>query len=153
MKVGAVIRIARASMKINLSGVWQANLEKSKLLGPAPKALVVTINHIDPVLDVEMVFTKLDDTEDHLLFHGLTTGEEVINSVHGIPVRSRSTWVGAELLIESWMSVAGRESHFQDYWFLSNDGQVLTMEHRNDDLAGQVTVLGKDMSPLGSSAF
>jgi hypothetical protein len=140
-------------MKINLSGVWQANLEKSKLLGPAPKALVVTINHIDPVLDVEMVFTKLDDTEDHLLFHGLTTGEEVINSVHGIPVRSRSTWIGAELLIESWMSVGGRESHFQDYWFLSNNGQVLTMEHRNDALAGQVTVLEITTSRAGSPAF
>jgi hypothetical protein len=26
-------------------------------------------------------------------------------------------------------------------WSLSSDGQTLTMEHRNDDLAGQLTVL------------
>jgi hypothetical protein len=132
-----------ASMKINLSGVWNGNLEKSKLLGPAPKALLVTINHTDPVLNVEMVFTKLDDTEEQLLFRGMTTGEEVVNSVRGIQVRSRSTWIGAELLIESWMSLGGRESYFRDYWFLSNDGRMLTMEHRNDALAGQATVLEK----------
>jgi hypothetical protein len=132
-----------ASLKINLSGVWKGNLEKSKLLGPAPKALLVTINHTDPVLNVEMVFTKLDDTEEQLLFRGMTTGEEVVNSVRGIQVRSRSTWIGAELLIESWMSLGGRESYFRDYWFLSNDGRMLTMEHRNDALAGQATVLEK----------
>src|SRR5580700_5811520 len=119
-----------ASMKINLSGVWKGNLEKSKLLGSAPKALLVTINHVDPVLNVQMVFTKLDDTEEQVLFRGLTTGEEVVNSVRGIQVRSRSTWIGAELLIESWMSLGGRESYFRDYWFLSNDGRMLTMEHR-----------------------
>ncbi len=130
-------------MKINLSGVWKGNLEKSKLLGPAPKTLLVTINHTDPVLNVEMVFTKLDDTEEQLLFRGMTTGEEVVNSVRGIQVRSRSTWIGAELLIESWMSLGGRESYFRDYWFLSNDGRMLTMEHRNDALAGQATVLEK----------
>jgi hypothetical protein len=132
-----------ASRKINLSGVWKGNLEKSRLLGPAPKALLVTINHTDPVLNVEMVFTKLDDTEEQLLFRGMTTGEEVVNSVRAIQVRSRSTWIGAELLIESWMSLGGRESYFRDYWFLSNDGRMLTMEHRNDALAGQTTVLEK----------
>jgi hypothetical protein len=31
--------------------------------------------------------------------------------------------------------------HFCDYWSLSPNGQTLSMEHRNDDLAGQKTVL------------
>jgi hypothetical protein len=116
---------------------------KEQAAGPAPKALLVTINHVDPVLDVEMIFTKVDATEDKLLFRGLTTGEEVVNFLRGIPVRSRATWISAELLIESWMSLGGRESYFRDYWFLSSDGQALTMEHRNDALAGQVTLLEK----------
>src|ERR1700693_3536363 len=128
-------------MKSNFTGVWKGNLEKSKLLGSAPKALLVTIDHADPVLTVEMVFTRSDDTEDKLLFRGLTTGEEVVNAVHGIPVRSRSTWGGGELLIESWMSLGGRESYFRDYWSLSSDGQNLAMEHRDDELAGQITLL------------
>jgi len=88
-----------------------------------------------------MVITKMDDTEDSVLFRGLTNGEEVANPVHGIQVRSRSNWVGTELLIESWMKVGGREGHFRDFWSLSGDGQTLTMEHRDDDLAGQITLL------------
>jgi hypothetical protein len=106
-------------MNLNFSGVWKGNLEKSKVLGPAPEAVLVRINHADPELIVEMV----------------------TNSVHGIQVRSRSNWVGTELLIESWMNVGGREGHFRDYWSLSSDGRTLRMEHRHDDLAGQITLL------------
>jgi hypothetical protein len=98
-------------------------------------------------------YTKLDDTEDKLLFRGLTTGEEVVNPVHGIQVRSRSTWIGAELLIESWMSLGGRESHFRDYWSLSSDGEILTMEHRDDALAGQITLLEKVNAPAQRTIF
>jgi hypothetical protein len=135
-------------MNIDFSGVWRGNLEQSKLLGTRPKALLVRIDHTDPVLIVEMVFTKSDDIEDRLLFRGLTTGEEVDNPLHGIQVRSRSTWVGAELLIESWMNLGGRESHLRDYWSLSNDRRMLTMEHRDDALAGQITLLERtDGSP------
>jgi hypothetical protein len=128
-------------MDINFSGVWKGNLEKSRMLGPAPKAVLVRINHAEPELVVEMVITKIDDTEDRLLFKGLTTGEEVANPMHGIEVRSCSRWVGTELLIESWMNLGGREGHFRDYWSLSSDGQTLTMEHRDDDLTGQITLL------------
>jgi hypothetical protein len=128
-------------MNIDFSGVWRGNLKQSKLLGVPPKALLVRIAHTDPVLIVEMVFTKSDDMEDRLLFKSRTTGEEVDNPVHGIQVRSRSTWVGAELLIESWMNLGGRESRLRDYWSLSNDRRMLAMEHRDDALAGQITLL------------
>jgi hypothetical protein len=37
----------------------------------------------------------------------------------------------------------GREAHFRDFWSLSSDGQTLIMEHRDDDLAGQITFLEK----------
>ncbi len=77
-------------MTTNFSGFWKANLERSKLLGPIPKALLVNINHAEPELIVEMLITKPDDSEDCLLFRGLTSGEKVINSVHGVEVRSRS---------------------------------------------------------------
>jgi hypothetical protein len=131
-------------VNINFSGVWRGNLKKSKLLGALPKALLVKIDHTDPVLIVDMVFTKSDDVEDRLLFRGLTTGEEVENPVHGIQVRSRSTWVGAQLLIESKINLGERESVLRDYWSLSSDGRMLTMEHRDDALAGQITFLERE---------
>jgi len=33
-----------------------------------------------------------------------------------------------------------RELHFKNHWSLSDDGQTLTMAHRDDDLAGQIAV-------------
>jgi hypothetical protein len=126
---------------LNFSGVWKANLEKSKLFGPAPKAMRVKIEHSDPTLVEEILITKIDGSEDRVVFRCVTTGDEIINSIRSAVVRSCARWEGAELVIESWMNVGDRESYFRDHWSLSDHGQVLTMEHRNDDLAGQITML------------
>lgn len=126
-------------MSPDFSGVWKANLEISKLLGSAPKAVLVKIDHSEPTLEVEMLITKMDDTVQRVRFRGLTTGDEVINELQGLPMRTRSRWVGEELEIESWVNLGGREAHFRDYW--SFDGRTLVMEHRDDDLAGQKTLL------------
>jgi hypothetical protein len=53
-------------------------------------------------------------------------------------------------VIESWISVGGRNCHFRDHWSLSPGGQILTMEHRDDDLAGQMTVLEKIRQDQGN---
>jgi len=103
--------------------------------------MMVKIDHSDPELLVEMVFTKMNEIEDRLVFRGLTSGEEVTNLVGSLQVRRRARWMGAELLIESWMNLGGHECHFRDYWSLSPDGGTLKMEHRDDDLAGQTTLL------------
>lgn len=131
----------------NLTGLWKANLEKSKLLGPSPKTITAKIRHSKGDLAVAMVITMPDSTEYKLMFGGPTTGEEVLNTVNGQPWRSQIRWIGAELLIESWVDLVQRKYHFRDFWFLSNDGQSLTMEHRDDDLRGQVTLLEKMSQP------
>jgi hypothetical protein len=46
-------------------------------------------------------------------------------------------------VIESWMRFGTREMYFCDCWALSPDGQSLSMEHREDDLAGQLTVFDR----------
>lgn len=68
-------------MKMDFSGVWKANLEKSIILGARPKAMLVKIDHSDPKLLVEMVITKMDESEDRFIFRGLTSGNEVTNLV------------------------------------------------------------------------
>ncbi len=128
-------------MNVDFSGVWKANLEKSNILGARPKAMMVKIDHSNPELLAEMVITQLNEIEDLLIFRGLTSREEVTNFIGSLQVRSRSRWMGAELLIESWMNHGGREGHFRDYWSLSSDRGTLKMEHRDDDLAGQITLL------------
>jgi hypothetical protein len=58
-------------------------------------------------------------------------------------IRGSARWEGDELIIESWIRLGTREMHFCDCWSLSSDGRTLTMEHRNDDLAGQLTILDR----------
>ncbi len=61
--------------------------------------------------------------------------------LNGKPIRGTAEWQGDELVIESRMQFGTKEIHFCDYWSLSADGQTLTMEHRNGDLTGQITIL------------
>jgi hypothetical protein len=128
-------------MSPDFSGVWRADLEKSRLGDALLKAIVVKIDHTGPELVVEVVMTKADDTRDHTAFRCQATGTETTQSMRGAQMRSRTRWVGDELLIESWVTLGGRESHFRDYWSLSPDARTLIMEHRDDDLAGQITLL------------
>jgi len=100
-----------------------------------------SIHHTDPELRVEMVLTKPDGTEVRTTSRFLTTGEEVSNPLYGTGMRSRCQWMDRELLVESWVTLRGRDWHSRDFWSLSEDGQTLIMEHRDDDLAGQIARL------------
>lgn len=128
-------------MKPDFSGVWRANLENSTLLRPKPQAMSASIQHAEPELRIEMVLTKPDGTVVRTASRFLTTGEEVTNPVYSTRMRSRCEWMERELLVESWVSLRGRDWHTRDFWSLSEDGQTLTMQHRDGDLAGQITLL------------
>jgi len=127
----------------NFSGTWKADLAKTRLIGGYPKEIVVRIDHAEPMISVDMLFTPVEGAPHRIEFKGGTNGEEVENVVLGARWRSTIQWVGSELLIESRVSQQGRNFHFRDFWFLSDDGKVLTMVHREDDLAGQITVLNR----------
>jgi hypothetical protein len=132
----------------DFSGVWKMNFERSALKGPAPKQIVMRIEHREPKLLQEIVVMSEIGQEQRVTFNFDTTGIEASNSVGGAIGRTRAQWVGRELAIESWLKIPGRELHFKDYWSLSSDGQILTMAHRGDDLDGQITVLEKSTHTL-----
>ncbi len=90
-----------------------------------------------------MLVDQADGGAQRIAFHYETTGDETTNAVGDRTVRSRARWDGAELVIESWMETVGRVFHFKDRWSLSDDGQTLTMAHRDDDLAGQIVAHDK----------
>jgi len=128
-------------MSASLTGTWKANLQKSKVIGLGPKEMRMNIAHAEPNLDVEMFITTQNGERHQVPFRASTSGEEAVNSVLGQTWRSRLRWIGQELLIESWVEHEDRELRFRDFWSLSPDGQTLTMQHRDDDLAGQITIL------------
>jgi hypothetical protein len=130
-------------MNVDFTGVWEANLRKSRFLGPLPKALLVKIKQSHPELREELVVTRQDGSEDRAVFTCWINGEQNRNLLNGSPVRGSATWDGEELVIESWVQFGAREMHFRDHWSLSSDAKTLTMEHRDDDLAGQLTILDR----------
>jgi hypothetical protein len=130
-------------MNVNLTGTWNANLSKSRFLGPLPTAITVKIEHSDPELREEILVTKVDGSEERVVFECWTNSEQGKSLLNSSAVRGNARWEGEELVIESWMQFGAREMHFCDYWALSPDGQTLSMEHSKDDLAGQRTVLDR----------
>lgn len=130
-------------MSVNFSGTWIADLSLSRLLGPQPKAITIQINHSGSELREEILATRIDGSEDRIVFRCSTNGEPGTSLLNGKTIRGTANWQGAELVIESWMRFGAREMHFRDYWSLSPDGRTLSMEHRSGDLAGQLTVLRK----------
>ena len=128
-------------MKPNFTGCWQADLTRSKLLGPQPKAMEVNIAHAEPELRQEIVVGKEDGSEQRVRFRCTTNGEPGQCRFNGNEVRGHAHWRGDELVIELWMQQGAGDIYLCDCWSLSGDGQTLTMEHRNDALAGQIAML------------
>jgi hypothetical protein len=126
----------------NFTGVWKLNSEKSTMRGAVPKQILVKIEHREPTLIQQILFTDANGTEQRQTFT-CQIGSETPNSIGGATLWSCARWQGMELVIESRMRTPDRESYFKDHWSLSDDGRTLTMAHRDDDLAGQVSVLEK----------
>jgi len=90
----------------------------------------------------QILVTIANGNEQRMTFT-LETGTETTNPMGGGMARNHAWWQGEELVIESRVNVSGREAYFKDHWSLSEDDQTLTMEHRDDDLDGQIAVLEK----------
>ena len=130
-------------MSVDFSGIWKADLGRSKILGPAPTAIEVTIAHSDPELRSEMAVTKLDGREERVVFTCYTNGQPGKSQLGGKAVDGSARWEGDQLVIKSRIRVGMRELNLCDHWSVSPDGNTLTMEHRDGDLAGQKTVFDR----------
>lgn len=127
-------------MSVNFTGAWRADLSRSRFQGPALTSVSIRIVHSGSELHEEMTVIRADGREERITFQ-CAIGTERGHRLNGEPIRGSAKWEGNELVIESFMQAGTRELHFCDYWSLSSDGQTLFMEHRNDDLAGQLAIL------------
>lgn len=141
--VASVSTGSATSKKPNFTGIWQLNLEKSKLRGQPVKQLLVKIEHEEPRIVQKILVSYANGHEESMTFTFETTGKESTNSMGGATAQTKAHWDGTELVIESAVKAGERELRFRDHWFLSSGAQILTMEHRDDALAGQISVLEK----------
>jgi hypothetical protein len=131
IRVGLLCACA-LSAESNYSGVWKANLEASKLPGgPKPTSYLVIITQEGSKI------TQLIGTTDQrggerrstLMFD--TAGPKPsMNSLRGIPMRTKPTWDGATLVLDSAV-VGQRPMKIHETWTLSADGKILTINGVN----------------------
>jgi hypothetical protein len=128
-------------MNPNFTGTWQANLAQSKLFSPPPRELAIQIEHSENHLRQTITVIRQDGLAERVVFSCTTDGAEGHSTLNGQPIRGKASWVGDELIVESWMRFGDRELYFRDCWSLTQNGRTLIMDHRDDALAGQRTIL------------
>lgn len=124
----------------NFSGTWRSDLRKSTIRGPLPAQMEHRIEHGETAIDHELVVTSECGAEHSARFRYLTGAGETVNVLAGQAVTTKACWDGPELVVESWLEMPSRQLHFIDRWSLSEDGNTLTMAHREGDLTGQVVI-------------
>jgi hypothetical protein len=121
----------------NFSGLWQANLNKSHISAPPPAKLMMKIAHGEDDLRQAVLITRSNGTQERQVLTYSMTGALSVTELRGLPLKLRVRWNGPEMVIEATYG----ESVLRDCWSLSEDGLTLTMAHRDDAMAGQITVL------------
>jgi len=132
----------RTESRPDLTGVWEMNVGQSTMKGSVPQRVLMEIKHREPRLIQQILVINAGGAEQRITAV-YETNAETINSIGEVPVRTRAMWHGMELVIESRMRMPDREVCFRDHWSLSADGCTLTMAHRDDDLAGQISIFEK----------
>ena len=108
----------------NLTGVWKANIEKSKFNGPPPTEYLVIFDQQDSKL-TEKTRTVGPHGEQRASFTYNTDGKPSMNSFQGLPMRTQASWSGNILTLDA--KVAGRPATISEKYALSSDGNTLTI--------------------------
>lgn len=135
----------------DLSGVWKANPEKSKFAGPAPSDYLVIIEQKDTHVIGTVGATGQRGTERSSFSYN--TARPSINSVRGIPMRTKASWEGNSLVVEQHVGGA-HPAEIHAKYTLSPDGKTLTYE-ANGSMNGremsQNIVLDKEPDSAGEA--
>jgi hypothetical protein len=129
------------SAETNYSGVWKANLEASKLAGgPKPTNYLVIIQQEGPKIS-ELIGAwdqRGGERRSTLTFNTAPDAKPSMNSMRGLPMRTKPSWDGANLVLDS--AVAGqRPMKVKETWTLSPDGKTL-------NVSGVTTVNNQSMN-------
>src|SRR5579872_7453305 len=109
----------------NISGVWKADLSKSKMNGPAPSLYLVIIDQQGPKV-TQIIGVKGGHGEQRQSLVYSTEGKPVTGSWRGLPMRSEAKWQDGALVVDA--KVAGlHPMAIREKYTLSSDGQVLTV--------------------------
>jgi hypothetical protein len=112
----------------NLSGVWKANIEKSKFAGNgAPSSYLMIVEQKDTRITGQIgMMTPRGEQRTSFTYNTARPG---INSVRGIPMRAKSSWEGNALVVEEHVGGA-HPADIHEKYILASDGNTLTLESK-----------------------
>ncbi len=109
----------------DLSGVWKANPEKSKVQGQQPSNYLMIIEQKESRITGTIGTTGMHGEErSSFTFNTQRPG---INSVRGVPMRTKASWEGNTLVVEEHVGGA-HPADIHEKYTLSSDGNTLTAE-------------------------
>ena len=121
----------------DLSGVWQADLAKSKFAGPPPAQYLVIFEQQGVKLS-EVVGQNGQRGEQRFSLAFTTDGKPSIISYRGVPAKVQAAWENGTLTLQTTMAGA-RPSTMTEKYTPSADGRTLTVETK-------MSMGGRDMS-------
>ena len=107
---------AAQTAKPDFSGKWLAHTMRFENMAPVPPSdcRTIEVEHQEPRLNVgPRNYT--------------TDGKESFNTVEGVEIKSKASWSGTRLIIESKSTFAGGAQETKEIWELSEDRQELTI--------------------------
>ena len=149
----AFLFVCSLCAETNFSGVWKANLEKSKMGGgpPATGYLAIVEQQTDKLTETIGVRNQRGDERRSKLNYDLSGAKPSMNTLRGVPMKTKVSWEGATLVLDS--QVAGmRPMKIHETWALAADGNTLTVTSattvNNQNMAGLI-VLEKQPDAAG----
>ena len=122
----AVVGVARAADKPNLSGNWKMDLANSDFGGgPAPDSFTRKIEHSEPSLIFTDEQTSAAGTEKAIRKY-TTDGKETTYEWMGGEVKSAAHWEQNTLMIAGKVDASGTEVTVNSTLTISADGKTLT---------------------------
>lgn len=136
----------------NLTGVWKADLEKSKFAGPPPSDYLMIVDQQGSTLKETTGLTShMGEYRSSAAYN--TSGEESSNMYRGLAVKSKAHWDGNTLVVES--SVPGEHpATISEKYTLSEGGKILTIEtttNANGKETTQTAVMEKQPDDAGDA--
>ena len=116
-----------AQAKPNFAGDWKLNAAKSEFgQFPAPSSMTQKITHEDPSLKISVKMST-DNGDMNWEANYKTDGTETSNQFGPNEMKSKTTWDGDTLVINTKGQFGDNEMTMQDKWTLSADGKTLTV--------------------------
>lgn len=109
----------------DLSGVWKADLSKSKISGPKPTEYLMVIDQKESRITGKVGVTG-EHGQERSSFN-LNTQRPSLNYFRGIPMRTKTSWEGNTLVVDEHVGGA-HPMDVQEKYALSSDGNTLSLD-------------------------